>query len=287
MKSVVMAATVLAVQWGCTPRAAGPCLSDVRIVDRDDTNRLDLPALEKLAIAPLAKTLPLRRGAVGDETYRLTVSIRTTLEERDGKNVLASEVSARLLPAVESPKRPPFVDQAVAEHELAPGQKADDALVRAHVARAVADLMRGLGARVQLAHADESTILYALDGPDSDLQAEAFVLVSERRDREAVPTLISLLKRPEPAIVSRSIGALAEIGDPRAVKPLIARVHFDDLMELVPLVDALAAIGGDEAAAYLELVASGHDFPKVRALAAHALEHLHARAAARRQNGSH
>ncbi len=272
-------AAALLVQPGCTPRASSPCLAEVRIIDRNEPSRLDAAALEKIALAPLTKTLPLRRGIVGDEAYHLTVTIRTVVEERDGNSVLSAEVGARLLPTVETATRPPFVDQAVAERELKNGQVADDALVQAHVARAVGDLLRGLGARVQLAHADEATILYALDGPDADLQAEAFAVVSARRDKQAVPVLIGLLKRPEPEIAARAIGALATIGDQRAVKPLIARVRFDDLAALVPLVDALAAIGGDEAAGYLQLVASGHEVPGVRALAQTALDHLKARAA--------
>ena len=43
------------------------------------------------------------------------------------------------------------------------------------------------------------------------------------------------------------------------------------------VIDAIGAIGGEEARAYLELVASGHDVAGIRKLAADALERLERR----------
>jgi hypothetical protein len=44
------------------------------------------------------------------------------------------------------------------------------------------------------------------------------------------------------------------------------------------ILDALAALGGDDAQSYLELVSSGHEDPRIRALAAAALERMQRKA---------
>ena len=80
----------------------------------------------------------------------------------------------------------------------------------------------------------------------------------------------------------RTIGALAELGDPRAVHPLAELASFAEWEQLPKIIDAVSKIGGDEATAYLELVASGHQSPIIRDMAKKALEHMKATPAAPR-----
>ncbi len=94
-----------------------------------------------------------------------------------------------------------------------------------------------------------------------------------------MPSLVKLLKSEDHDTRDRAIGALQEIGDKRAVRPLTEVARFRDLSDLPKVLDALAAIGGDEARSYLEFVASGHDSVEIRDLAKQALTHLE-----RRQN---
>jgi hypothetical protein len=169
---------------------------------------------------------------------------------------------------------------AVAEHVYEIKKRGDPvAAWHAHLARAVGDVVRGLGAQVQLSRGDAQALVAALQSSDEDLQKEAVRLASERRERAAVLPLIALLKGDDRAARDRAIGALGAIGDLRAVRPLTEVAHFRDVGDLPKILDALAAIGGDEARAYLEFVASGHDNREVRELAKEALGHLDRRQA--------
>jgi HEAT repeat protein len=89
-----------------------------------------------------------------------------------------------------------------------------------------------------------------------------------------VPRLLELLASPDPSIRDGAIGTLAELRDPRAVKPLTELARFGDHDMMRRIIDAIAAIGGEEARAYLQFVADGHDHPVIRDLARQALERL-------------
>jgi len=93
-----------------------------------------------------------------------------------------------------------------------------------------------------------------------------------------VPALIRLLRSDDAAMRDRAIGALAAIRDRRAVKPLTEVARFRDVSDLPKVLDAVAAIGGDEARSYLEFVASGHEDLEIREIAKQALGHLEQRA---------
>src|SRR5262249_41725526 len=133
------------------------------------------------------------------------------------------------------------------------------------------------GAKAKLARGDSAEIVKALAGSDEDLRDEAMRIAEERREREAVPALVQLLKNDDRAVRDRAIGTLAAIGDARAVKPLTEVARFAETGELPKVLDALGAIGGDEARAYLEFVSSGHADPEMRQLAKDALRHVDSR----------
>jgi hypothetical protein len=111
------------------------------------------------------------------------------------------------------------------------------------------------------------------------LREEAIHLAGERREKQAVPSLTKLLKSDDHDLRDAAIGALGAIGDVRAVRPLTEVAQFRDIAELPKILDALARIGGDEARAYLEFVASGHESPEIRDLAKQSLERMARRSA--------
>ena len=106
-------------------------------------------------------------------------------------------------------------------------------------------------------------------------------LAGERKEAAAVPSLVRQLKSDDHAVRDRAIGALAAIGDARAVRRLTEVAKFNELGDLPKVLDALATIGGPEARSYLEFVASGHDSSDIRDLAKQALVHLDRREAER------
>ena len=93
-----------------------------------------------------------------------------------------------------------------------------------------------------------------------------------------------MLKSDDHALRDRALGALASIGDPRAVHPLTEMAKFQDLTDVPKVLDALATIGGPEARSYIEFVASGHESPEIRELAKQALGHLERREADRHKD---
>jgi HEAT repeat protein len=88
-----------------------------------------------------------------------------------------------------------------------------------------------------------------------------------------VEPLLERLGHPEPEVAERAVGALAEIGDRRAVGPLIDFAHrrgrgLDQYARIV------GDLGGPEARAWLETLAVGHPDVGVREAAAESLATL-------------
>src|SRR5204863_3423580 len=94
------------------------------------------------------------------------------------------------------------------------------AVVRAHLDHAVDDVIAGLVglARVHLGGAPE--LLGALAGSDADVKSEAIRVAALRREHQAVPALIALLRGDDARLRDQALGALVEIGDARAVRPI-------------------------------------------------------------------
>jgi hypothetical protein len=139
---------------------------------------------------------------------------------------------------------------------------------------ALARSAAGLIARETVRRGDEKAVLAALAGSDPTLRQAAYAAVADHRLAAAVPALLELLKSDDAIARDGAIGALVALRDPRAVKPLTELGQFNDLDMMRRVIDAIGAIGGDEARAYLEMVADGHDVPGVRALAKDALRRM-------------
>jgi HEAT repeat protein len=97
--------------------------------------------------------------------------------------------------------------------------------------------------------------------------------------RVAVPALRQALRAEQVAEVKlRLVGALGELGDPRAVEDLVAVADTRDIELLVAVLDALVVLGGERATEFLALL-STHDAPEIRALVEHARLRLERRVA--------
>ena len=144
--------------------------------------------------------------------------------------------------------------------------------------RALEGTLETLIAEERLRSGDPAEIGAALGSPDPELKAMAIRYAGARRSRGLVGRLAGFLRDPDTDVRDAAIGALVEIGDPSAVKPLTEAIEFKDLDSMRRILDALAALGGDDAQSYLELVSSGHEDPRIRALAAAALERMQRKA---------
>ncbi|MSP61115.1 MAG: HEAT repeat domain-containing protein [Myxococcales bacterium] len=269
------------------PAAAAPRLVEIKVVDRTapaEKLTVDTTALGERAAADLraANALPVVLGAppVAGIDYRLRVDVRLEVTEVDEKGILRAVVEARLVRIEGRVGESPIVNQAMAERIYQRAEVPDRAAaVRAHVERAVDDVLKGLAdqARIHLGGRDD--LIAALHAPDSDLRAEAIRVAALRKETAAVPALIELLKCDDARLRDRALGALVELGDRRAVKPITEAARFHDVAELPKVIDAAAALGGDQARAYLDFVATGHPDPEIQALAREALGRLDRRAA--------
>ena len=143
---------------------------------------------------------------------------------------------------------------------------------------AVGQAVRALVDKQAVRRGDEAAVMMALESSDPSLRQVALGVIAERQMRSAVPRLLELLKSKDELTRDGAIGALVALREPRAVPVLTELAEFRDLDLMRRVIDAIGAIGGDEARAYLELVASGHDVPAVRDLAADALRRLLRRA---------
>ena len=143
---------------------------------------------------------------------------------------------------------------------------------------AVADLLAAYIARQKLWSADRQSIHAALIA-SGEIRLEAIRIAAARKLRDEVPSLVALLSDDEETIRDAALGALVELRDPRAVPALTKTKSMKDQREMRKIIDALAAIGGQEATDYLSFVADAHEVEEIREMAKAALVRLRSRGA--------
>jgi len=149
--------------------------------------------------------------------------------------------------------------------------------------RAVQDTAHSLGSQLRLGGVPtkQLTKLAGDSSKEPDLRGVALRILALRKDQGALPMVMAVLKdrRSPPALRDQAIGALVELGDPKTVRPMLDSTEFRDRSELGKVLEAAAALGGDEAQRYLEFVAQSHSDAQIRDEAKTALSHLLSRQA--------
>lgn len=175
---------------------------------------------------------------------------------------------------------PPSPDAAPAERVLVerPVHPGDDpgGLIAAHAADTMALVARGLEAKERLRTAGEAALAEVLadQSAPADMVAWALTLVAERRSAALFDAVAGHLAAADDAVRRSAVAALVALGDRRAVELLARQVRFDDHAFLPAVIDAALALGGEDARAYLDFLASGHPEEDIRTRAAQALERL-------------
>ena len=306
---------------GCKrPKKAGPPPLAVRVVrvqvePMEDSAALAVPALGPTELAEAAQAGLLRAGVrvelapekaePGDfilqmELVRRRVSPKPgTVEEgpellrvltagqlraRAGSSVFNSEAE---IAAQKAPELSRLQHVGVVERPVTGDQATDAAAWGPLTRRAIDESAHTLGKQLRLlSSASPSLIELVVDHKaESESRGVAAQLLAVRRERTAVPALIELLKeRDRPvALRDQALGALVELGDRRAVRPLLNLARFGDSVEMGKVVEAVASLGGDEARSYLQFVAASHTDARIKGEARVALQHLEQRE--RRQDG--
>lgn len=151
--------------------------------------------------------------------------------------------------------------------------RADVATV-AVLERLRAEACRGLSAQIELLTADELTP--GLAAADPTVVQWTLALIAARRPPGVGAAVAALLDRPPP-VGDAALAALVALGDPATVPALTARVELGDAARLGATLDAVIAIGGPDAEAFLQVL-TAHRSPAVAARATAGLAELRARA---------
>ena len=141
----------------------------------------------------------------------------------------------------------------------------DDALGRA---------VRQSAALISLEDANEATLVGKLPDADPAVRDAAIRVLVRKHHKAALPALLERLKTDDLDTLRGVIGLLVELRAPESVDPLVEAANQRGPSFQREVVFAVGAIGGDDAEAYLDLVASGSDDPLLRASAAQALLEL-------------
>jgi hypothetical protein len=169
--------------------------------------------------------------------------------------------------------------QAGSETLYKPASKPDRGeLFQRLVTRTIGDLMQGYLARQRLWTGSETLARDLIKADAGEMRLEAVRVVADRKIASAAPELLRLLDDPDEATRDAALGALVELRERRAVGVLASQKSMRDRREMRKILDAIASLGGNEAAEYLAFVADGHDDPEIRAMAAQAKARLQRRA---------
>jgi hypothetical protein len=127
----------------------------------------------------------------------------------------------------------------------------------------------------KLMRKQKNSLAQTLSSDSRRLRDFSIRLAGARRMKDLVPALSARLQEePEPELILRIVGALVQIGDSRAVSPLVELTKRKHPIFINQIVFAVAQIGGQEAEAYLDTMAQGHPSEQVRHAAREALDEL-------------
>ncbi len=126
---------------------------------------------------------------------------------------------------------------------------------------AAVDRLRGVACEhtaAQLAALTGDAPTALLADPDPATRLYGLAVIVARRPPGAAPAVAALLREPPP-LGAAALGALIALGDPTAVPVLTAQVDLADPDALVRTIDAVIALGGPDADAFLQVVAAHPD----------------------------
>lgn len=137
--------------------------------------------------------------------------------------------------------------------------------------------VREAQALITLENASSGDLQKKLTDGDPAVRDAAVRLLVRAHDASVLPTLLERLKSDDVDALRGVVGLLVELKAPASVNPLVEAAGSKGPVFAREVVFAVSAIGGDDAEAYLDLVASGAEDPIIRASAEQALSELRAR----------
>ncbi len=158
--------------------------------------------------------------------------------------------------------------------ENTPGVKRS-AIFQKLVSRTVFDLLAAYVAKQKLWTGSPASVhAVAVADAGEEFRVEAIAAIGERRIMSEVPTLLALLTNDYETIRDAALGALVQMRERKAVTELARSRSMRDAREMRKILDAISVLGGQEAADYLDFVASGHEDEEIRNMAKQAQQRL-------------
>lgn len=139
---------------------------------------------------------------------------------------------------------------------------------------AAENLAESLAARERLRRAPHAELLSALSVSleEPSLRIWGLQVAADRGLAEAAGAAVKSLGSEDEELRSAALSALVVFADPSTVAAITRGLDFNDYEELRVVMEAIQAIGGDDATSFLEFVASGHSDEGMRRRATEALE---------------
>jgi hypothetical protein len=236
----------------------------------DDASPAAPPAVTRVEIQIALDGAEIEQKGVARARVRLHLETRPA----DAPGALVETIEATGEQTYDIPPRAP----AKGAGKGAPPAPPKEPLYEGLVQRVAGDLLADVVARSRVAHGGPDAIHAALAADGGTLRLEAIRAVGEQHVSAEVPRLLALLDDPEETTRDAALGALIALGDRRAVTALTRSRSLRDRRELGKIIEALSALGGQEADDYLAFVASSHDDEDIRAQATAARARLLRRA---------
>ena len=150
------------------------------------------------------------------------------------------------------------------------------ALLQTMVENSLDSVAETLAARERLRRAPHEELLSVLSvgAKEAGLKIWALQLAADRGLGEAVPSAIEALSSSDKNVRAAATSALVSLGDERAVPALTDNVDFKDYEQLRVIMEAVSAIGGDDASEFLEFVAGGHPSDDIKERARESIDYM-------------
>lgn len=234
-------------------------------------DQLEQRLVAKLAAAKFVVAKPGQKIPAEVKPWRLELA--AGLSEPDLETQTSSVVLALELKHTGT-SEPFAIDSRVVVKAAGNDVEAMQSAVRDSLDDALGRAVRQAAALISLEEAPEATLVTKLTDADPAVADAALRLLVRRHHKAALPVLLGRLKADDLDTLRGVIGLLVELRAPEAVNPLIEAANQRSAVFQREVVFAVGSIGGDDAEAYLDLVASGHDDPLIRASATQALLEL-------------
>lgn len=226
---------------------------------------------QRLVRESVAETAGPARWFSADQGPELPTEVRyASLVEADGVPVLRvelevdapSELRAGLAPDMSATIELTRTDGAV--------QMGRDLPVALERAVAILD------ARMTLARGTQAERTGVLADEDPEIVVLALDWVEARRARDMADAVVGLVGHEDARIALRAVECIGVVGSPEHARHLVVRPRTGDRAHANRLYEALANLGGDDAAGFLEFAARNEDDPAMAELAQRALTRVRA-----------